>query len=276
MGRRPTTGLTVHKLVRGADDGYRCDLVPGLKSGVDAERLAEELAYAATRLARLALDPPGLYQQVADATGGLEERSWLAFLIAYLGPLEGEAPFGAIERVRTTWSSDADPPLDQAQVGPRGAHQAGRGMRTISAYRSWAARAGSQAAAFTGEVAWAPERRFARAFERLALPGFDRGARFELLTTLGRLGGYELRAGALGLQGTDRVTLAAKRVLGIGDPLLLERRAAALAAACQLPLEALDLGLDNWERGTRSPQGMDPALEPDPGALASTRAALGL
>ena len=32
------------------------------------------------------------------------------------------------------------------------------------------------------------ERRFARVFERMALPGLQRGARFDLLATLGRLG----------------------------------------------------------------------------------------
>jgi hypothetical protein len=275
-GSGRSAGLTVRKLARGADDGYQSGLVPGLKSSADAERLADELAYAAARLAQLAVDPPGLYGEVADAAAELEERSWLAFLIAYFGPLDGEEPFAAIERVWAPWSSGRAPDLEQLEIGPRGAHEAGRGPRTIEAYRSWAARAGSQATAFTGELAWAPERRFARAFERLALPGLHRGARFDLLATLGRLGVYELRAGALGLGGSDEVTLAAKRLLGIGDPMLLERRAAQLAAACELPLEALDVGFYNWERATRATLGMPLSLEPDPVARGATRAALGL
>src|SRR6185312_3064500 len=117
-------------------------------------------------------------------------------------------------------------------------------------------------------------RRFARVFERLALPGLHRGARFDLLVILGRLGAYDLRGGALGLGGNDHVTLAAKRVLGIGDVMLLERRAADLAAACQLPLEALDLGFHNWERGARAGLGLDPATEPDPALLEGALAAL--
>ncbi len=40
--------------------------LPGLKSSQEAERLAEELAFAVTRLDRLAADPPGLYAEVAD------------------------------------------------------------------------------------------------------------------------------------------------------------------------------------------------------------------
>src|SRR5665213_3910639 len=91
------------RMVRGSDDGYRVDLAPGLKSSIDAERLADELAWAATRLSRLATDPPGLYAEVADAAGDLEERSWLAFEIAYLGPLDGVAPFEAIDAARVSW-----------------------------------------------------------------------------------------------------------------------------------------------------------------------------
>ena len=132
------------------------------------------------------------------------------------------------------------------------------------------------AAAFAGERSWTAERRFARVFERLALPGLDRGARFDLIVTLGRLRLFELRAGALAFGGSDTVTLAAKRILGIGDPLLLERRAADLAQGTELPLEALDVGFYNWERGDRAHLGMEPDAEPDPDAVQAARAALGL
>ncbi len=273
---RGSPGVTVRRLARGSDDGYRIGLAPGLKSSLDAERLAEELAWGAARVAQLATDPPGLYAEVADAAGDLEERTWLALEIAYLGPLDGEVPFSAIETVRVPWSAGTAPELDDVAVGPRGSHEPSRGKRTMDAYRAWAARAGSQAAAFTGLAAWTPDRRFARAFERLALPGLDRGARFDLLVTLGATRTYELRAGALGFGAADPVTLAAKRLLGIGDPLLLERRAAELAGACGVPLEALDAAFFNWERGERSRLGMDPGLEPDPVVLSGARAALAL
>ncbi len=273
-GRSP--GVTVRRLARGEEDGFRSSLLPGLKSGADAERLAEELAFAATRLTRLQQDPPGLYAIVADAGEPVEERTWLAFLIAYLGPLNDERPFAAIEQVRTSWASGELPALDGVAIGPRGAHDHERGTKTIDAYRAWAQRAGSQEAAFTGEAVWTPERRFARVFERLALPGMDRGARFDLLATLGRLGVYELHGGAVGFGGNDLVTIAAKRVLGIGDTMLLERRAADLAAACELPLEALDLGLHNWEQGTRALSGLAPDDEPDADVLAGVQEAFGL
>jgi hypothetical protein len=269
-------GLRVSRLARGAEDGYHSRLVPGLKSSSDAERLAEELAFAAARLDALALDPPGLYAEVADPAGEVEERTWLAFLIAYLGPLDSDDPFSAVRAARRSWSSGESPALEESQAGPRTAHDPARGLQTINAYRAWARRAGSQSAAFTGESAWTPERRFARVFERLALPGLHRDARFDLLVTLGALRVYDLRAAALQFGGHGAVTIAAKRALGIGDSLLLERRAAELAQAAGLPLAALDVGLYNWERGERATLGFGPETRADAGVLAATRAALGL
>jgi hypothetical protein len=94
--------------------------------------------------------------------------------------------------------------------------------------------------------------------------------------TLGRLGVYDLQAGGLALGGVNDVTVGAKRALGIGDPLLLERRGSELAQACGVPLEALDLALHNWQRAERTTLGLGPGAEPDPDALASARASLGL
>ncbi len=48
--------------------------------------------------------------------------------------------------------------------------------------------------------------------------------------------------------------------------MLLDRRAVDLAAACGLPLEALDVGFYNWGRGSRAALGMEPSLEPEPAA----------
>ncbi|HWF24144.1 MAG TPA: hypothetical protein VG275_01755 [Solirubrobacteraceae bacterium] len=287
-GHTRSTGVQVRRLARGADDGFHSSLVPGLKSSEDAERLAEELAFAAGRLTRLESDPPGLYAEVAgagdagrtagdlDLHGDLEERTWLAFLIAYLSPIDGDDPFAGIRAAWTPWSTGEEPDLADVPLGPRTAHDPARGTRTLDAYRAWAGRAGSQAAAFGGDPAWSAERRFARAFERLALPSLHRDARFDLLVTLGRVGVYDLRAGSLQFGGENEPTLAAKRALGIGDTLLLERRAAELAAAVELPLEALDLGLYNWGRGVRCTMGLEPGAEPEPDAVDSVRAALGL
>jgi Alpha-glutamyl/putrescinyl thymine pyrophosphorylase clade 3 len=272
-------GMTVRRLAREADDGYGSPLVPGIRSGADAARLAEDLACAATRLELLAADPPGLYAEVAGDSP-LEERTWLAVQIALLGPLETgseDGPFAAISAARSSWESGEAPALAGAQLGPRAAGDEARAARTVEAYRAWATRLGSQAAGFQGEASWSPERRFDRVFERLgSLAAMNRDPRYDLLVTLGRLGVYELSAGRLHVGGSDRVTLAAKRILGIGDPMLLERRAADLAEACELPLEALDLGFFNWEVRSHYGAGMDPLPEPDPERLATALSALGV
>lgn len=270
-------GVTVRRLRDSVDDGYRSPLIPGVKSTQDANSLAEELAFAATRLRVLSTDPPGLYRELADDAADLEERTWLAFLIAYLYPLESSEPFAAIESATTSWE-DADR-LElggEVQTGPRTAHDPARGTETIDAYRAWAQRAGGQRKAFEGEAAWSPERRFARVFERLALPGLHRDARFELLLSLGALGLYELEPSSLAFGGADAVTLGAKRAFAIGDQLLLDRRAAALADACGVPLGAVDLALYNWERGERASGGLGPEPAPGEAELDSVLSALDL
>ena len=274
--RSSTRDVRVRRLSRGADDGFQSSLVPGLRSTEDAERLAEEIAFAARRLNAIATEPHGLWLSLADSSTDLEERIWLAFLIAYIGPADSDEPFAAIDAARTRWASGESPNWAVVQAGPRGAFDPGRSDATLTAYRAWAQRAGSQAVAFRGEAAWAAERRFERVYERLALPGMTRDARFELLVLLGRSGICELRAGKLALTGENEVTWAAKRGLGIGDPLLLERRAADLAAACGAPLEALDLAFHNWGSGQRTGAGLAVDSEPDADVLARAQEALGL
>ena len=174
--------------------------------------------------------------------------------------------------------------------GPRSSHDPAGGPRTLQAYRAWAGRAGSQEAALRGDAGWAPQRRFARAFERLALPGLTRAARFDFLVTVGRLGIVELVADALHLGGAgasarsladDPTTLAAKRVLGIGDAFLLERRAAELAEGTGLPLDALDLAFFNFGRSEvgRSEAGratLGSRAQVDPQVRAALGATLGV
>jgi hypothetical protein len=225
----PRTGaLVTRKLARAQDDGYRNALVPGLRATADAERLASALMIGAERL-----EPPGPYAVVATEPDR-EQASWLAFLLALAGP---EAPElqEAIADAAPRFADGEVPDLPDAQA------------RAVAAYRQWAERAGSQAAGFTGEADWSPQRRFARVFERLALPGMSRAARFELLVTLAAAGLYELEPDQLqfGVE-EDATTQAAKRILLSGDKMLLERRARDLAAACDVPLAALDRAFALW------------------------------
>jgi hypothetical protein len=287
--RRAPRGVEVkvRREDRALNDGYSCELLPGVHASADAHRLAEEIAFSSGRLLALAASPPGLYAE-ARALGreDLELATWICFLIAYISPLQGEAPFAgialALAGAPEAHAGGELPDLAEIALGPHTSHDSPRGNGTLLAYRQWAqhsgrslgngnralsgAGGGAQAGAFSGDPSWSPERRFARMFERLALPGFARMGRYELLLTLGRLGLYELRpdslhlAGARGLSASDPTTLAAKRLFAIGDPQLLERRAAALAGAIAVPIESLDLALANWASPQRVTRGFPPEI----------------
>jgi hypothetical protein len=247
----PRTGaLVTRKLARATDDGYRNTLVPGLRATADAERLASALMIAAERL-----ETPGPYEAVATEPDP-EQATWLAFLLALVGPDAPELQEAIVA---------AAPRYEDGELPDLPAGQA----RSVAAYRQWAERAGSQAAGFTGEADWSPQRRFARVFERLALPGFSRGARFELLATLAAAGLYALEPDQLQLGvEDDATTQAAKRVLLSGDKMLLERRARDLATACDVPLAALDRGLALWD----DPSAEIDAAEELPAAMRSALA----
>jgi hypothetical protein len=250
--RRPSSraagDLRVRRMARAADDGYENDLLPGLRATVEAAHLADELAFSTARLDQLRSDPPGLYAEAAGL-GDPEEQAWLLFQIAYISPIEGEDPFAEINRVRTSWASGEIPNLEDVELGPRTAHDPSRGTKTLEAYHAWAERAGSQAAGIAGDPGWTPQRRFDRAFERLAMRGFGRGPRYELLVLLGALGVFDLRPWSLHLaDAMDPTTIAAKRVFGIGDAINLQRRASDLISTLGVPMEALDLALLNWSR----------------------------
>jgi hypothetical protein len=282
--------MRVRREGRAEQDGYSSELIPGVHASADARRLAEELAFSSARLGRLAEEPPGLYGELsAAAVKDIERATWTAFLTAYLSPTQDEDPFAGIRVALARGSGEEHargelPDLTDVPLGPRSSHDPARGSGTLLAYRQWVQRSsggGGQARALIGDPDWSPERRFGRLFERLALPGLGRTGRYELLLTLGTLGLYELRpdvlglAGAAGLSASDSTALAAKRVFAIGDPLLLERRAGALAEAVAVPIETLDLALSNWASPQRATVGF-PAEISDDATLERAGAALGL
>ncbi len=272
------------------EDGYNSALVPGLRASADAERLAAEIAFSAQRLLAIASSPPGVYADIAAAASrDPDGATWASLLLVYLCPLEHDDAFASIRVALAATpgpgaphpSADPLPDPDELELGPRTAHETGRGPSTLRAFLEWAQRAGGIRAAFTGDTGWTPERRFERVFERLALPGFGRAGRYDLLVVLGRLRVHDLTPDSLQLGGQrgvaseDPAVLAAKRVFGIADPLLLDRRARALADEAHVPLAALDLALANWGASERATLGVR-AGDGSPVALDRIRAALAL
>lgn len=272
---KASSGIRVHRVERAAEDGYDNELVPGLRASADGARLADELAFSVARLGELAADPPGPYADVAAATDP-DEAVWLAFLIAYVSPGRGGDPWSEIEAARVPWAGDQLPALDGIAGGPRTAHDSARGAKTIEAYRAWAERSGGQLPALLGDAEWEPTRRFARTFERLTLPGFPRGPKYDFIVTLGALGVLPVEAGnlAVGKDALDPVISAAKRVLGIGDAINLERRAAELARGTGVPFAALDLALFNFAAADEGRATMGARVTADPERRAQIAQAL--
>jgi hypothetical protein len=201
---RSSGRLVTRKIARATEDGFRNEVIPGVKATADAERLADALAVAAARL-----DFPGPYPALAELKD--EAAVELAFLLARA----------------------LDEPDRQAAVL--------EGDRTgIEAWDPGRAR---------DDPTWSPQRRFARLFDRLRIPGFTRAQRFDFLATLAAAGQLDAEADSLffDVKANDPTTLAAKRALNSGDAMLLERRAKALAEAAGVPLAALDRGLVLWD-----------------------------
>jgi hypothetical protein len=247
----------------GADDGFGSELVPGLRSSDDAARLAAEAAFAAARLEQLEAEPP---EPLAAAALGedREAAAELCALVALLAPLEEAAdPFASVLAARD------GAPLAELPRGPLAVDDP---AATFAAFRRWAG--GSAVAALRGDASWPAARRFERAFERLALPGLHRAARYELLVLAGRLGVVDARPWTLELAAAapdDPVLVSAKRVFGIGDLALVTRRARALCEAGGVPMAALDLGLRNFASpGARLRRG----VTPDEGLVAAAEARL--
>lgn len=251
-GARSKGRLVTKRLARAEEDGYASALAPGLRATADAERLATALALATGRLAF-----PGPHPAVAETTD-VEDAHWLAFLLAVAGPDKPELQ-AALVAAAPRWADE-----DAAGLGEDAAP-------ALAAYRQWVAKTGTQAQAVAGVTAWTPVKRFARTFDRLNFPGFGRAARFEFLLTLGAAGLHELEADGLhvSVATDDATTLAAKRLLNSGDAILLERRAADLAAEAGVPIGAFDRGLALWDR-------TGPLDEPSPELVEPVRAALGL
>jgi hypothetical protein len=146
-GRRGT-GLHVSHERRAEDDGYRSPLTPGLRASQDAERLAEEIAFAEGRLLALTTAPPDLYGEMREEEDS-EQAAWMCFLSAYLCPLEGgwdSDPFAGIRRaLEADWRAGELPDLEGIPLGPRTSHDPARGDATLRAYLQWAARTAQQA-----------------------------------------------------------------------------------------------------------------------------------
>ena len=249
--------LVTAKLQRAADDGFRSELLPGVRSTADILTLADELTAAEARLASYGTPAAGPWAPIAELAGEPHRAFVAALAVAVAAPdtaagsvATAEAALAALQATDASLESlDAIGGATEAQsiisAGPRGPRGHDAAAIALAAPAQLAQRSGGNLeSALAGEAAWSPERRFARLFDRLALRGLPRAVRFDLLVALGRSGALPVKADALHL-GSDQVTDAAKRLFAVADVALLERRAAALVDATGVGFDALELALWN-------------------------------
>ena len=218
-------GLRVSRLERGEDDGYRSAIVPGVKSSADALRLAHELAFAAARLELLSLESaralPGGRAEAVTSRSGPGWRSWSptwprANPRTRLRASGRSGPTGPPARCPRSTTSRPDPGALTSRPGggrPSRRTEPGPSAPAASRPRSPATRRGPRSAVSPGcSSAWP----FPACTGTPATSCSFRSAGW---------GSMSCGAGTLAFGGENPVTHAAKRALGIGDPLLLERRA---------------------------------------------------
>ena len=152
------------------------------------------------RLALLAAEPPGLYGD-ARALGAGGHRAGQLGVPPDRLPLsrsQGDDPFAGIgAALAESWPAGgpeaiargpgpALPDLEGIPLGPRSSHDPAPGRQDVRGLLQWVERGGSAQRPDPGpsrdagggrwRLLWSAERRFARVFERLALPGFARRA----------------------------------------------------------------------------------------------------
>ena len=189
-GARPSRGRAPQ------DDGYRCELVPGsaLLQRRRAPGRGDRLRQRPPAGARRGAAGPVRARSARSPRRDLEQRDLdvlpdrLSLAAAGRGSVRGHPPGAALA---ASWAVGRALPDARrtSPLGPRTSHDPARGAQTLLAYRHWVAqRRDAQAAGVRRRAEpGRPQRRFERVFERLALPGFGRMGRYDLLVTLGRL-----------------------------------------------------------------------------------------
>ena len=255
------------------DDGYRSALLPGLRASADAERLAEEIAFAGGRLlaARRRRRPASTERRERSARSDLERATWICFLIAYLCPLEGEDPFAGIRQALERVPGGERLIDERPRRGPaRAAHLARSRARRRDAARlprvdrPPAVGDGSAAGAFTGDPGWSAAAALrARCSSGSRCPGWRAPGATSCSSRSGGSGCTSCRptrctsAGARG--GRDRRRHHAGRQARVRRSAIRCCSSAARARSPRrspCPIEALDLALANWAAGERATLGL--------------------
>lgn len=206
--------------------------------------------------------------------GAVDEAFWMAFLFVHFGKSRrggwayARDVYGRLGAGRWDWASVArDPAVFRAWmeaeadrihdqgVGGFGNHRkyqklASTGL-TVETYVGWVG--GSHVDRFEGLAAACrgdPRATFAAAYRAMGpVAGFGRTARFDYLTTVGRLGLFAVEPDRAHLDGATGPLAGARLLFGSASPALeLDDRLVALGAELALTMDVVEDAVCNWQK----------------------------
>jgi Alpha-glutamyl/putrescinyl thymine pyrophosphorylase clade 3 len=212
-----------------------------------------------------------------DRCGDKEEATWLAFLATHFGRREGDddpwrstrAVYSAFGEAVLSWERVVASPTDISKVCQGHADECrrlkfanhrkfetprpGPPLGVDAVLRSYVEgiierTGGSQAALFSVPNE-SPAGRFERLMRELRfVKRFGRTALFDLLTLLGNFNVYDLTPGRVHLVGATGPLRGAKTMFGGADKRTLEARANEMARRLDIPIQAVEDALCNWQK----------------------------
>ena len=212
-----------------------------------------------------------------DRCGDKEAATWLAFLATHFGRRnEDDDPWRSTRAVYSafgegvlSWERVAASPADISTVcqvhaeeccrlkfanhrkfeTPRPNHPLGVDAVLRSYVEGIIERTGGSQATLFSVPNESPTGRFERLMRELQfVKRFGRTALFDLLTLLGNLGVYDLAPGRICLVGATGPLRGAKMMFGGADTRTLEARANKMARRLDVPIQAVEDALCNWQK----------------------------
>jgi hypothetical protein len=213
---------------------------------------------------------------VIQRDGAVDEAFWMAFLFVQFGRSRSggwryaREVYGRLGTGRWDWPSvSREPAAFRAWIegeaeairhggpGGFGNHRKYQSLcstgETVETYVAWVGDGGSHEARFNvlaGTAGGDPKGTFAAAYRSMApVSGFGRTARFDYLTTVGRLGLLAIEPDRAYLDGATGPLAGARILVGTASPAHeLDGRLVALGAELGLTMDVVEDGVCNWQK----------------------------
>jgi len=211
-----------------------------------------------------------------DWADDVDEKLWRAFLAGHFGRPStpnsssgaesasrllcafGSAPVWTWKRVSSNllgfrmWLRERQDELSTLKFGNHRKYESKEAdalFKVVASFVKWVQHnGGSPRRAFEAEGMNSADERFDVLFRALKIWRFGRTAKFDTLCLLGDLGIFSIRPGSCYLRGSTGPLFGAQKLLGRQPAAKLSVVADQVAKALQLPMEAFEDALCNWQK----------------------------